>query len=429
MELSVQIERYLEQYRDEIVENVCKLVQIPSLACQDDSGKPYGEACAKALDFCSELAQSKNLHTRNYDYRCIEATLNQEPKGKRLVLASHADIVPVDEDDMIYPPFGGQIVGDYIVGRGVVDDKGPLIATLYALAFFAENKIPLKNDIRLVFGSNEEMGMDDISYYLEQAGQPDLGLSVDDDFPTVNGEKGLLRFTLSAPKAEILDEVQTWGPKQRLIHNHAKLSVSGREEELLCAPTELLEHSLLACSKAQELVCELAQDSKGDKMNIHYQDEQSGETLVRLYGIDTVGEQVRFYFDVRLPVSICCDTVAEQLKGFFAETEFAFEVIKNSAGYYVPEDDPELKMLTDLYNRVTDAQDRPYVMGACTYARAFARGFGFGAGNPHEKKPFPQGHGAAHGADEAHNIPVLLHAIRMYILGIYELDQMWGDPE
>ena len=40
MELSVQIERYLEQYRDEIVENVCKLVQIPSLACLLQEKKP-----------------------------------------------------------------------------------------------------------------------------------------------------------------------------------------------------------------------------------------------------------------------------------------------------------------------------------------------------------------------------------------------------
>lgn len=429
MELSGQIERYLEQYRDEIVENVCRMVRIPSIICQDDSGKPYGEACARALDFCSELAQSKHLYTRNYDYRCIEATLSPEQKGKRLVLSAHADVVPADESDALYPPFEGTIVGDYIVGRGAVDDKGPLIATLYALAFFAEHNIPLKNDIRLVFGSNEEMGMDDISYYLERAGQPDLGLAADADFPAVNGEKSLFKFTLSAPKAEALDEVRTWGIKQKMVHNHARLSISGQVEELLCEPAELLERPLLACGKAQELVRELTQDSKGDKMNIHYQDEQSGETLVRLYQIDTAGEQVRFFFDVRLPASIRCQDAADRLKGFFADTELEFELIKTNPGYYIPEDDPELGLLIDLYNRVTGVQERPYVMGACTYARKFTRGFGFGAGNQYEKKPFPEGHGSAHGADEAQNISVLLHAVRMYILGIYELDRMWGDPE
>ncbi len=57
-----------------------------------------------------------------------------------------------------------------------------MMATLYALAFFQEKQIPLKNDIRLVFGSNEERGMDDMAYYLEKVGQPDWGLAVDDDF-------------------------------------------------------------------------------------------------------------------------------------------------------------------------------------------------------------------------------------------------------
>ena len=48
-------------------------------------------------------------------------------------IASHADVVPADKDNL-YPPFGGTVQGDYIVGRGVVDDKGPLMATLYALS-------------------------------------------------------------------------------------------------------------------------------------------------------------------------------------------------------------------------------------------------------------------------------------------------------
>lgn len=71
----------------------------------------------------------------------MEAKLSPQAKGRRLVIASHADVVPVDDDD-IYPPFGGTVQGDYIVGRGAVDDKGPLIATLYALAFSKRSRSP-----------------------------------------------------------------------------------------------------------------------------------------------------------------------------------------------------------------------------------------------------------------------------------------------
>ena len=41
-------------------------------------------------------------------------------------------------------------------------------------------------------------------------------------------------------------------------------------------------------------------------------------------------------------------------------------------------------------------------------------------------KPFPKGHGAAHGADEAHNIYVLFDAIKMLILGIKAIDDKWS---
>ena len=114
---------------------------------------------------------------------------------------THADVVPVGEDT-IYEPFAGTVYGDYILGRGCVDDKGPLIATLYALAFFKENHIPLKNDIRLVFGSNEERTMDDIEYYLERAGQPDWALAADGDFPAENGEMGRIDFTVPRNRPE-----------------------------------------------------------------------------------------------------------------------------------------------------------------------------------------------------------------------------------
>lgn len=201
MDWRAEIAAYLLQRKDEIVQNLCKLVQIPSVAEFNLDGYPYGPDCARALDFCAQLCREKGLTVTNHDYRCVEARLSPESRGRRLVIASHADVVPADAENL-YPPFGGTIQGDYVVGRGVVDDKGPLIATLYALAFFREKNIPLKNDIRLVFGSNEERGMDDMRHYLEKEGQPDWGLAVDDDFPVTNGEKGQIQFTLSKSEAK-----------------------------------------------------------------------------------------------------------------------------------------------------------------------------------------------------------------------------------
>ena len=337
-----EIDGYLSQHKEEIVRKLCEFVQIPSIAQFDSGAYPYGPDCARALDFCADLCREKDLTVVNHDYRCVEAKLSPQAKGRRLVIASHADVVPVDDDD-IYPPFGGTVQGDYIVGRGVVDDKGPLIATLYALAFFKEKQVPLNNDIRLVFGSNEESGMDDMRYYLEKEGQPDWGLAVDDDFPVTNGEKGQIQFT-----------------------------------------------------------------------------------LLRLYQLHTQDDELVCSFDIRVPVSFPVEAALPILKSAAQDLRFSLEITKLNPGYYVPATDPMVRLLTDLYNNETDSNDRPYVMGACTYARAFEHGCGFGGGNPHEVKPFPAGHGGAHGPDEAHNIPVLLTAIKMYILGIHAIDASWS---
>ncbi|MEG0894925.1 MAG: M20/M25/M40 family metallo-hydrolase [Oscillospiraceae bacterium] len=159
-----KINQFLNIHKNEIVDNLCKLVKIESISKKDENFV-YGKNSAAALEFCLNLAKEKNLSTQNHEYICGEVMLNKVSDKKRLVIASHCDVVECD-DDNIYPNFYGEVVNNYVVGRGVVDDKGPLIATLYALAFFKENNIPIKNDIRLLFGCNEENGMDDIFYYL-----------------------------------------------------------------------------------------------------------------------------------------------------------------------------------------------------------------------------------------------------------------------
>ena len=434
MNLKEQIEEYLQKNKFEIVSRTCDLVKIPSINTQDDSGKPYGSECARALDFCDRLCKQKGLVTKNYDYRCLEVMCGEHQSGKRLVIATHADVVPT-EDDNLYAPFAGEVYGDYIIGRGVVDDKGPLIASLYALAFFREYHIPLKNDIRLVFGSNEECGMDDLAYYLEKAGQPDWGLSVDDDFPTVNGEKGLVHFSICAPKADCIEQIKSYGSKQRLVHDYCESVISG--EKTIIGKTEKIpnpilhlftrEERLLKNEQDEKHIRELLADPEGFCIGINHSDEMSGKTAVKVFGAETQGENIVLFFDIRTPVTLRVEDVTEKLTDYGKKNGIDIKIEKVSKGYYKSPDDETVSMLTELYNREFHTNEKPYVMGACTYARLFDNGCGFGGGNPHEVKPFPKGHGAAHGADEAHNISVLLDAVKMLILGIQAIDNKWSE--
>lgn len=434
MDIREQIDAYIKQKQFEIVSRTCDLVKIPSLNTEDDSGKPYGRKCAEALGYLSELCKEKKLWVKNLDDRCLEVKCQEEQSGKRLVIATHADVVPT-EDENIYDPFCGSVYGDYIIGRGSVDNKGPLMATLYALAFFKECNIPLQNDIRLFFGSNEECGMDDLEYYLSKVGMPDWGLSVDDDFPTVNGEKGLIQFTLSALKSAHVESIQSYGSRQRMIHDFCEIIIDGKHQ-IVERSSEITNPVLssFTCSEVPLFADEahnrdiraLMLDGEGRFLEIDYEDEMSGKTKVTVIAAKTVGDKIEVTFDARLPVSRTIEETVERLEAYAVNHGFGLHIRKTSMGYYKHPDHPIVKLLTDTYNQEANANEKPYVMSACTYARVFENGCGFGCGDPHEVKPFPNGHGGCHGPDEAHKIQVLLDAVRYLILGIKAIDDQWS---
>ena len=101
-----QIDTFIEKNQNEIIENVCRLVRIPSVEEKGCTTYPYGVKCAEALDFCAELAKEKGLIVDNYDYYGLEIRLQKEQSGKRLLFAAHVDVVPASERKSL-PTFSG----------------------------------------------------------------------------------------------------------------------------------------------------------------------------------------------------------------------------------------------------------------------------------------------------------------------------------
>ena len=59
-------------------------------------------------------------------------TLNLEKVKNWVGIIGHLDVVPEGEG-WTYPPFELTIRDDILYGRGTIDDKGPVIASLYAI--------------------------------------------------------------------------------------------------------------------------------------------------------------------------------------------------------------------------------------------------------------------------------------------------------
>jgi len=78
---------------------------------------------------------------------------------KPIILMGHYDVVPIaSPEQWTQAPFSGLIKDDIIWGRGTIDDKISVIATLEAVAYLLENNFQPKRSIYLAFGHDEEIG-------------------------------------------------------------------------------------------------------------------------------------------------------------------------------------------------------------------------------------------------------------------------------
>lgn len=127
----------------------------------------------------------------NYDNYAIAADFNQEEKG--LDILAHLDVVPAGEGWQETDPFTPLIKEGKMFGRGTADDKGPAIAAIYAMRAVKELGYPLKKNVRLVLGSDEECGSSDLEYYYKKEVEAPCTFSPDAEFPVINIEKGGMR--------------------------------------------------------------------------------------------------------------------------------------------------------------------------------------------------------------------------------------------
>jgi predicted dipeptidase len=117
-------------------------------------------------------------------------------------LLVHGDVQPVEAAKWSIPPFEGVIRDGYVLGRGSADDKGPLVQALLAMAALRDSGLTRSHTVRLLVGSDEESGNQDITGYLKTHRPPDFSLVLDSAFPVVVGEKAWNALYLTTPLGE-----------------------------------------------------------------------------------------------------------------------------------------------------------------------------------------------------------------------------------
>lgn len=98
------------------------------------------------------------------DFSIIYTWRGSDPEKKPLVLTAHMDVVPVEYstlDQWEAKPFSGEKVGEFIYGRGTIDDKGSLIAILQAVESLLQSGFTPTRTLIICLGHDEEIGGDE----------------------------------------------------------------------------------------------------------------------------------------------------------------------------------------------------------------------------------------------------------------------------
>ena len=227
----MEISTIIDTMRDELVDTLNRWIAVPSVKADALPGAPFGEEVKRMLHIALEDGEKMGFAARNIDE--YAGDLRMGPIGvDPLGILAHLDVVPAG-DGWQTQPFEPTQVGDRIYGRGTSDDKGPAIAALFAMKAIKEAGIPLKREVRLILGCDEESGWEDMRYYCEHCDMPKTGFSPDASFPVINTEKGMLHLSLRAPYCADGLEVKeiNVGERCNVIPGNATALIGGTEDE------------------------------------------------------------------------------------------------------------------------------------------------------------------------------------------------------
>lgn len=443
---------------DDLLSCLQENLRIPSVEGTPADGAPYGIEVKRSLDHVLAAAENMGFRTKNVDGHIGWAEYGE---GKEMVaVLGHLDVVPAG-DGWSFDPWGGEIKDGRIWGRGTMDDKGPSIAALFALAALRDSGLPLKRRIRLIFGCNEETGSADLKYYLAHGGEiPVMGFTPDAEYPVINGEKGIINVTYSrsyvqtgelklicfnggtaanvvpasaCAKLSCSQELakriaQLKAPKVRFTATEygifaeadgvsAHGSTPEQGENAVGRLIQVLD-TLPFEGDLQDAIHFLAQtlgmETNGKSAGIFLQDDVSGELTLNWGTLNADEEKLSLVINYRYPVTKEFSDCAPILNSKFAQAGFVKEKETYKDKLYMDADSELVKTLLKVYKEHTGIDGQPKCIGGGTYAKSLPNILAFGP-------IFPGDEVREHKPDEFLEIPKLMKNTQIIASAMYEM--------
>jgi succinyl-diaminopimelate desuccinylase len=457
----------LDANKADLVKAIQTAIGFNSVKSEAQPGAPFGKANRDALDFALAEAEKLGFTVKNLDGYCGYAEYGE---GEEYVaVLGHLDIVPLG-NAWTSPPLEGRIVDNCIVGRGAIDDKGPIFAALYTLKAIKDAGVPLKHRIRIIFGCDEETGMLDMDHYLKREPAPCSGFTPDSTFPVTYGEKGHIHMFLSAAIGEqagtnvivnigggntmnvvpdyaeasvrvadtsaFLALAQSYAQREKCdltaessTGNEVTIKVKGRpahamEPQVGDNAVSRLCAFLVECQLSGTLAEFVGKINKlfrrecdGQSLGVACSDEVSGNLTLNLSRIIYKEGRVEVGCDIRVPVTFKPEVITGKIEQAVAPLGIELRIPEPTQPLYYPKDSFLVTSLTEIFCRRFGKEISPMTTGGGTYAKKLPNTVAYGIA-------FPDGRsGGEHMADEKLDLDELTLATQILAEAMVKLAQ------
>lgn len=405
------------KYKDEILSDLDKLLRIESIAGEKD------EECKNALNFILQRAKDFGLSVTNVKDKAGHAEIGN---GKKLCgVLTHLDIVPAGNNWSVVPYELTRKDGR-LYGRGIADDKGAALISLYCLRALKESGIKGENTLRAIFGTDEEKGMEDMELYFEKEPVPDYSFTPDSDYGICYGEKGILQLKLTSShhNGTALTEFHS-GKTVNAVPDtaYALLECSNYDDNQLLRLSDASEGNfefvntidglMILCRGKAAHACEpdkgsnaattlidllakhfshsdlgsictfidyaINNETDGRSLGIKMCDAVSGPLTVNVGTVKIIDDKSELTLDIRYPVTINGDGILYRVTKSAELENLEVKVLNHSRPLYIEKNSKILSLLSSAYETVMNEKPKLYTTGGGTYARKLGgNGVAFG---------------------------------------------------
>jgi len=152
---------------DELIKFTQEIVRINSVFDPDNFGANEETAANYIAEFLRKEGFEVHIQEVVPGRPNVIAFLRGEKSGKTILFEGHTDVVTAgDPGQWNHDPFGAEIVGDRMYGRGTCDTKGNVAAAIFAAKAVKDSGQPFKGNILLCIPCDEEGMMIGIKHFI-----------------------------------------------------------------------------------------------------------------------------------------------------------------------------------------------------------------------------------------------------------------------